>query len=398
MADVPGMDTQQADLVAARADDGGAAGAAPYEPIVSPIEDVLRVRPGVAADLDWIDRLQKANSRAVGFLQRSALEGKVRLGQVLVATVIGRPAGYLIASDRYLKRDELGLITQVNVEPAHRRSLVAARLVQAQFDRSAYGCRLYSCWCAQDLEANAFWEAMGFVPIAFRTGSEGRGKGRGPRVHLFWQKRVRAGDGSTPWWYPCKTDGGQLRADRVAFPVPPGTHWRHVEPVALAEQEVATEPPAPPTAEEAEADAPAARVVWPAGIEERDGQVYRGGRRLMTVALVKRELGVGDSAMWFVPEGVELVREMPEPTVVKAKPRRRRAAKARPAAARKTIDPKVVELSRELRDRWQEQIEQRPWLVAPARARHDVRRRLAGPGGGAATLAEVPTRQKLLAA
>ncbi len=160
--------------------------------------------------------------------------------------------GYLIAADRYFKRDEVGYITQMNVLPEYRRTLVAGQLLQAQFDRSAYGCKLYSCWCAQDLSANLFWESMGFVPIAFRNGADGKVKGKGknkkrePRVHIFWQKRIRPGDdgdvtkGGTPWWYPSTTAGGQMRADRLVFPIMPdplnpgaGVRWQDVRPMEM---------------------------------------------------------------------------------------------------------------------------------------------------------------------
>src|SRR5205823_353182 len=79
--------------------------------------------------------------------------------------------GYCISRDRYLKRDELGIIFQLCVAPGEQRKLVGAALVREVFARSAYGCKLYCLWCAQDLEANYFWESMGFVPIAFRGGS-----------------------------------------------------------------------------------------------------------------------------------------------------------------------------------------------------------------------------------
>ena len=181
-------------------------------------------------------------------MPRMALEGKVKLGQVLVAEVYGRPAGYLIAADRYFRRDEVGYVTQVNVEERYRRSLVAAALLQAQFDRSAYGCKLYCCWCAQDLRANEFWEAMGFSPIAFRTGSRTKGKNGTPRMHVFWQKRIRQGDVETPWWYPSQTGGGELREDRLVFPMPAGVSWRDVLPAA-------EDAPAPADAAEGEEQA-----------------------------------------------------------------------------------------------------------------------------------------------
>jgi hypothetical protein len=105
--------------------------------------------------------------------------------------------------------------------------------VKALFDRAAYGCRLYCCWCAQDIEANRFWESLGFVPLAFRTGSRDK-----ERIHIFWQKRIREGDETTPWWFPSKTSSGSIREDRLVFPIPPGTHWSDVMPMVLPGEEL----------------------------------------------------------------------------------------------------------------------------------------------------------------
>ena len=115
------------------------------------------------------------------------------------APVPQEPIGYVIGADRYFKREDVGVIYQMNVEPARQRGLVGAALLKAMFDRAAYGCRLFCCWCAQDISANRFWEAMGFVPLAFRAGSEKKS-----RVHIFWQKRIRAGDVTTPYWFPAR--------------------------------------------------------------------------------------------------------------------------------------------------------------------------------------------------
>ena len=154
------------------------------------------------------------------------------MGGVLVAESFGKPVGYCISRDRYLKRDELGVIYQLCVVPGSQRGLIGASLVREAFARSAYGCRLYCCWCAKDLEANYFWESMGFVPIAFRAGSSKKA-----RVHIFWQKRIVEGDEQTKWWYPSKTDQGAIREDRLVFPIPPDVSWKDVEAVAMPEAE-----------------------------------------------------------------------------------------------------------------------------------------------------------------
>src|SRR5678816_3531461 len=126
------------------------------------------VRPAVAGDYAFIDRLQDMHSKALGFMRRAALEGKIKLGEVLIAEDEARlPIGYCISSYRYLKRDELGIVYQMNVMPVKQRSLVGATLLKAVFDRAPYGCKLFCCWCAQDLDANYFWESVGFIPVSY---------------------------------------------------------------------------------------------------------------------------------------------------------------------------------------------------------------------------------------
>src|SRR5688500_16411491 len=217
----------------------------------------VAIRLATMADLPFLDALQKKHNRALGYFPTKQFEGYIAMGGVLVAEGdetdrlglglrlglrpeaahhnlnpnrnLNRPLlGYCISRDRYLKRDELGVIYQLCVDQGAQRKLVGATLVKEVFARSAYGCRLYCCWCAQDLEANRFWESMGFVPVAFRAGSTGK-----KRVHIFWQRRVCDGDTQTRWWYPCQTNSGAIREDRLVFPIPPGVHWSEVKAVAI---------------------------------------------------------------------------------------------------------------------------------------------------------------------
>src|SRR4051812_47481696 len=158
----------------------------------------IDVRPATMEDLPFLDALQKQHSKALGFFPRAQMEGYISNGWVLVAEQDGVPIGYVASRDRYLKRDELGVVYQLCVAAGVQRKLVGAALVREVFERSAYGCRLYCCWCAQDLEANRFWESMGFVPVAFRAGGKQKKNPstglRAGRVHIFWQKRIVEGD------------------------------------------------------------------------------------------------------------------------------------------------------------------------------------------------------------
>jgi hypothetical protein len=222
---------------------------------VGPIVPLPRVgvvtRLATMDDLPFLDSLQKQHSKQVGYFPTKQFEGYIEMGGVLVAWAsspcpaaavdeasgnedTGRMPvllGYVISRDRYLKRDELGVIYQLCVAPGFQRGLIGASLIQSVFERSAYGCKLYCCWCAQDIAANYFWESMGFVPIAFRAGSAKK-----KRVHIFWQRRINAedmGERAMPYWYPCQTSSGAIGEGRLVFPIPPGTHWTEVQAVTL---------------------------------------------------------------------------------------------------------------------------------------------------------------------
>jgi len=230
---------------------------------VTPRCGEVSIRVGTLRDLAWIDPLQKKHREQVGMLYTSALRAYLERGDVLVAEIEdervrgsggegvnesdstspshpltpspAHPLGYIIFRDRYMKREDVGIIYQLNVVPGSHRKLIGASLVKAAFERAAYGCRLFCCWCAQDIEANYFWESIGFVPLAFRTGGRTT-----RRTHIFWQRRVRAGDegpGATPLWFPSQTGGGAVKEDRLVFPIPPGTHWRDAKPLIFPEEE-----------------------------------------------------------------------------------------------------------------------------------------------------------------
>src|SRR5690242_7534531 len=116
---------------------------------IVPISTVeLSFRTGTMDDMAFMDGLQKQHSRALGRFTWKQFEGYVNLNAVLIAECAAAPVGYIIHRDRYLKRDELGVIFQLCVAPGEQRKLVGASLVREAFARAAYGCRLYSLWCA----------------------------------------------------------------------------------------------------------------------------------------------------------------------------------------------------------------------------------------------------------
>jgi hypothetical protein len=335
----------------------------PIEALPLPKVDVS-IRPAVAGDLGFIDSLQKMHTNMVGWMPMQQLEQKIAGGNVLVARASSpcseneardtgwKPVllGYIIGHDQYFKHDDVGIIYQLNVLPMHQRGLIGATLLKAQFERSAYGCKLYCCWCAQDLAANHFWESMGFVALAYRAGSLTRGQKsevsghkENARVHIFWQKRIRAGDTTTPWWFPSRTAGGAIREDRIVLPIPPGTHWSDAKPLIL----------------------PGNTGILPVLEQKEHGQDARGTKNK------PREKKAKVAATPLATSRNGLIYEIPRPgaplpKVPEAKPKAPRA--------KRVCDPRLVSAARELRDRWLEHVNASPIV---ANGKYDVTRSIA---------------------
>ena len=187
---------------------------------------------------------------------------------------------------------------------------------------------MFCCWCAQDLEANYFWQAMGFTPLAFRTGSD-----RKQRIHIFWQKRIRMGDEATPWWFPSTTTGGAVRADRIVLPIPPGVKWNDAMPIVLPgleEARKALKDDRPKKARVKKGALPSAELAKGAmnGASSREsGKGLRFGPSLEEIEQQKR-----------IEAEAEALRKKAERS---SRPRRL-----------KKVDAKYVEQARELRDRY----------------------------------------------
>jgi GNAT superfamily N-acetyltransferase len=290
----------------------------------------LAFRRGNLDDLPFIDALQKKYGKELGFFPRAQMEGYLNNGWVLVAcdASTGERVAYCASRDKYQKRDELGIVYQLCVSPDVQRRFVGAALLKEVFERSAYGCRLYCCWCAQDLCANHFWESMGFVPLAIRTGSRKK-----DRSHIFWQKRIRAGDTRTPWWFPSLTNGGSIGEDRLVMPIPPGVGWKDAR--ALPAEKID--------------ETPVARIETAAPKKTRAKKVEA------LPAPVKWR----PAALSFAP-----VVEPVEP----AKP----APKVKPKREKLKYDERHTTAARELRDRWLEEINNRP--PALTTGKYDVAR------------------------
>lgn len=118
-------------------------------------------------DLAYLDHLQLQHRPQLGFLPRAAQLAYLASGRVLLLSINDSPAGFLLwrktlHPDPRLTQPGLQIV-QICIELGVRRLLHATQLIdslesQTPLARSAYT----RCWCASDLEANAFWPALGF--------------------------------------------------------------------------------------------------------------------------------------------------------------------------------------------------------------------------------------------
>lgn len=174
---------------------------------------------GAHGDLMFVDHLQKKYSHQLGFLPRQALEAKIVRGEVSLALENDEPAAYLLGNGKYLGDPHFGIIYQAAVSYDARRRLLGTALVQHFIDHMEPMVRLIGLWCAQDIEANEFWNSCGFEAIAARHGSRRRG-----RVHIFWVGRTPRGRHET-LRYPRHTHGGLMREMREVFGIEPGEEY-----------------------------------------------------------------------------------------------------------------------------------------------------------------------------
>jgi hypothetical protein len=173
---------------------------------------------------------------------------------------------------------------------------------------------------------------VGFVPLAFRAGSEKKS-----RVHIFWQKRIRQGDTTTAWWFPSQTTGGSIREDRLVLPIPPGTHWSDAKPIVLPRDTQAKQ------------------------IEDGGAKVARARKSKVVVSVPTRAIPLSGGLTFAAPV-------VPQTAMEKARPARAPKQKVK-------NDPEFVAAARELRDRWLEKVNAEPLLIGSS-SKYDVTRAL----------------------
>jgi hypothetical protein len=143
------------------------------------------------SDLSYVLGLSRKEFEAIGFIPKPRLEQYERDGNLWIQRENGEPCGFLV----WGMGQPIMKVYQVCIQYDARRQKNALDLIAKLTETAkARNCEGISLWCAEELEANAFWKACGFRWVMDKQG----GKRRGRKLNL--------------WFLPLQTAQGLLIA------------------------------------------------------------------------------------------------------------------------------------------------------------------------------------------
>ena len=132
----------------------------------------------------FVDSLQRKNAEALSFYPKQVFEREMQKGRLFLGLLNGEPCGYLYVgagSDRDVK------CHQVCIQYDARRRLYGAAIVAVMenYATSSHASSI-TLRCGFDLDANSFWQSMGYECIAHQAGGIRR-----MRTINVWRKQLR---------------------------------------------------------------------------------------------------------------------------------------------------------------------------------------------------------------
>ena len=266
-------------------------------------------------------------------MRTSWIEAKIAKGEVIVAVdPAGTPMGYCMGVDRYFKRDDVGIIHQMNVVPGRQRSFIGATLLKAMFERRCLWMPALLLLVCAGSGGESFLGGDGVCAACLSR----REREEKSSPHLLAKTNSTRRRRRRPGGSPRRPMAGAMRADRIVLPIPAGVHWSDEMPVIIR-----------PSDE-------------PADVKRQlPGKIKKA--RLPLDAPTKhgpRQYG-GPSAKPTPAVIAEPVAEKPMPE-----------KKPKPKA-----DPKLIAAARELRDRWLEKVNADS-MALPGNGKYELSRAL----------------------
>lgn len=133
--------------------------------------------------ITYIDSLQRKNAEALSFYPRQVFERESECGRLFLGLLNGQPCGYIYVGAKSVDVK----CHQVCIEYDARRRFYGAALVtvmeQYALDGRASSITLR---CGFDLDANKFWQSLGYACIAHQQGGIRR-----RRIINVWRKQLQ---------------------------------------------------------------------------------------------------------------------------------------------------------------------------------------------------------------
>jgi len=140
------------------------------------------VKKATLNDLKYIESLSKTESRSIGFIPKVRYEAAI-IGQRIHETTKPNcndtiylcfedndPVGFVLAS-KGRGGDSSSKIAQIVIQPdarlIERGMLLLNRVIKHYETKGIFN---FKCGCADDLESNLFWKAMGWEKVSQRKG------------------------------------------------------------------------------------------------------------------------------------------------------------------------------------------------------------------------------------
>lgn len=125
------------------------------------------LRLATPADLSLIVHLQAVYSDALGFLPTQVHERYISAGQVVIVMENNAPAGFV----SYIPaKTGVCRIPQVAVHPDLLRTALGTSLICCLADAALNGgCTMLRLTSRSDLQCNAAWPVLGFLPSGYQT-------------------------------------------------------------------------------------------------------------------------------------------------------------------------------------------------------------------------------------
>ncbi len=141
------------------------------------------VKKATLEDLKYIEMLSKKESRSLGFIPKARYEASIigkRMNEksqpncndkIFMCFENDDPVGFVLGSSGRKSTGLVGKVHQICIQDDARLiERGKALLNEWSLDCENRGINDFACGCADDLESNKFWDAMGWEKVGERRG------------------------------------------------------------------------------------------------------------------------------------------------------------------------------------------------------------------------------------